>query len=193
MTPPERRRGQGGDARSKARTCDLDRGKLRPMLGDGEADSSWSGRLLPAFGEQLLVGRWREFLAGRVPPAGVVVLDLGRDRSPGLRPGGEVLQRPQLELYGGVPRFDDRVIESGTRDGPWTGRWKAASRPAGGPGGVLGCPDRCAGRRRARRRRALPRPSPAPRRRCRRRDARPARIPARGGRPRPSPRRFCGI
>ena len=38
MTPPERRRGQGGDARSKARTYDLDCGKLRPMLGDGEAD-----------------------------------------------------------------------------------------------------------------------------------------------------------
>jgi hypothetical protein len=101
------------------------------MLGDGEADSSWSGRLLPAFGEQLLVGRRREFLAGRVPPAGVVVLDPGRDRGPGLRPGGEVLQRPQLELQGGVPRFDDRVIESLTADGPWTGRWKAASRPAG--------------------------------------------------------------
>ncbi len=79
-------RGQGGDARSNARTYDLDRGKLRPMLGDGEADSSWSGRLLPAFGEHLLVGRRREFLAGRVPPAGVVVLDPGRDRSQGLRP-----------------------------------------------------------------------------------------------------------
>src|SRR5690242_5766869 len=56
------------------------------MLGDGEADSSWSGRLLPAFGEQLLIGDRRHHLAGRVPPAGVVVLDPGRDRGPGLRP-----------------------------------------------------------------------------------------------------------
>jgi hypothetical protein len=44
-------------------------------------------------------------------PAGVVVLDPGRDRGPGLRPGREVLQAPQLELEGRVPRLDDGVIQ----------------------------------------------------------------------------------
>ena len=112
------------------------------MLGDGVADSSWSGRLLPAFGEQLLVGRRREFLAGRVPPAGVVALDPGRDRGPGLRPGGEVLQRPQLELQGGVPRFDDRVIESGPGTAHGLGDGKPLAGLPEGPGGVLGCPAR---------------------------------------------------
>jgi len=115
------------------------------MLGDGVADSSWSGRLLPAFGEQLLVGRRREFLAGRVPPAGVVALDPGRDRGPGLRPGGEVLQRPQLELQGGVPRFDDRVIESGPGTAHGLGDGKPLAGLPEGPGGVLGCPARALG------------------------------------------------
>src|SRR5690348_2632931 len=81
------------------------------MLGDGEADSSWSGRLLPAFGEQLLEGRRREFLAGRVPPAGVVVIDPGGDPGPRCRPGSEVLQGSQLEFQGRMPGLDDRVVQ----------------------------------------------------------------------------------
>jgi hypothetical protein len=42
---------------------------------------------------------------------GVVVLDPGRDPGPRGSLGGEVLDPPQLELQGGVPRFDDRVIQ----------------------------------------------------------------------------------
>ena len=46
-----------------------------------------------------------------VPAGGVVLLDPGGDPGPGLRPGREVLEAPQLELHGGVPRLDDRVVQ----------------------------------------------------------------------------------
>jgi hypothetical protein len=46
----------------------------------------------------------------------VVVLDPGRDPGPGRRLGRVVLDAPQLELQGGVPRLDDRVIQR--RPGP---------------------------------------------------------------------------
>src|SRR6266513_4310424 len=77
---------------------------------EGEA-GSWSGCLPPGC-QQLLVSRWRHLLAGRVAAPGVVVLDPGRHRCAGLFPGGEVLHSPQLEFEGGVPRFDDRVVQS---------------------------------------------------------------------------------
>jgi hypothetical protein len=57
---------------------------MRPSTGlssgAGEA-GSWSGCLPPGC-QQLLVGRWRHFLAGCVPPPGVVVLDPGRHLGP---------------------------------------------------------------------------------------------------------------
>src|SRR6266700_4007381 len=52
----------------------------------------------------------------RVPAVVVVVLDPGRDPGPGDRPGREVLDAPQLEFQGRVPRFDDGVIQR--RPGP---------------------------------------------------------------------------
>jgi hypothetical protein len=75
------------------------------MLGGGEPGCLLSGC------QQPFVGRWRHFLAGGAPPPGVVVLDPGRHRSADLCLGGEVLHPPQLELQGGVPRLDDRVVE----------------------------------------------------------------------------------
>ena len=41
----------------------------------------------------------------------VVVLDPRGDPGPGRCPGGEMLERAQLELQGGVPGLDDRVVQ----------------------------------------------------------------------------------
>src|SRR5579875_292952 len=83
MEPPGRRRGQGGaPAAKRGRTTLAGPGTGR--YWQAENQGTWSGCLLPALGEQLLVGDRRHPLAGRVPPVVVVVLDPGRDRGAGL-------------------------------------------------------------------------------------------------------------
>src|SRR5579875_2680704 len=111
MEPPGRRRGQGGaPAAKRGRTTLAGPGTGR--YWQAENQGTWSGCLLPALGEQLLVGDRRHPLAGRVPPVVVVVLDPGRDRGAGLGFGPEVLRGPQLDLQGGVPRLDDGVVRA---------------------------------------------------------------------------------
>jgi len=58
----------------------------------------------------VLVVHRRHHVQCRVPPVPVVVIDPGSDPGPGLGFGGEGLHRAQLELQGGVPGLDDRVI-----------------------------------------------------------------------------------
>jgi hypothetical protein len=41
--------------------------------------------------------------------------DPGDDPGPGLCPGGEVLQRAELEFQGGVPGLDDRIVQRRAR------------------------------------------------------------------------------
>lgn len=67
-----------------------------------------SGRLPGC--QHLLIARWGHHLAGRVPAAGVVVLDPGGHPGPGCCAGGEVLQAPEFEFQRGVPGLDDRVV-----------------------------------------------------------------------------------
>ena len=63
-----------------------------------------------------------------------VVLDPGRDPSPGGSPGREGLDAPQLEFHGGVPRFDHRVVAA-----PSPGRrmdWGMTAAAHAGPEGA---------------------------------------------------------
>src|SRR4051812_27877208 len=72
-----------------------------------------------------------------VPPVAVVLLDPAGDPGPGVSLGGELLEPAQLELQGGVPGLDDRVVQR--RAGP-AHRLADAAAGAGGaerPGGVL--------------------------------------------------------
>ena len=78
------------------------------MLGGGEARASQAG--LPGLQGALIAGRGHHAQRG-VPAVVVVVLDPGADLGPGRRPGRVVLDAPELELQGGVPGFDDRVIQ----------------------------------------------------------------------------------
>ena len=112
-------------------------GRRAPADTGGRERRGHGQAVLPGC-QELLVSRWRHLLAGRVPAPGVVVLDPGRHRCAGLVPGGEVLHSPQLEFEGGVPRFDDRVIEGGA----WPPHRLGDGNPLAGslerPGGVFG-------------------------------------------------------
>src|SRR5918998_5469089 len=46
-----------------------------------------------------------------MPPLAVVVLDPGDHRGAGCGLGGELLEAAKLELQGGVPALDDRVVQ----------------------------------------------------------------------------------
>ena len=96
MEPPQ---GPSGPRRN-----DLDRPEHGRILAGGRS-AGISGR------QGFLIGDRRHHLASGVPAAGVVVLDPGRDLGPGRLLGGEVLEGAELELQGGVPGLDDRVVE----------------------------------------------------------------------------------
>jgi len=71
----------------------------------------------------------------------VVLLDPFRDPVAGLGLGGEVLEHAELELHGGVPALDDRVVERG----PDPARGLGDPKPAAG--GLVGSRGvRCPGR-----------------------------------------------
>ena len=95
----------GGPA-GRPRRNDLDGAEHRRIL-EGRRSGGISGCLLS--GKHLLIAGRGHHLAGRVPAAGVIVVDPGTDPGPGLCPGGEVLDPPELEFDGGVPGLDDRV------------------------------------------------------------------------------------
>jgi hypothetical protein len=54
-------------------------------------------------------------------PVVVVVLDPGGHPCPGLRPDGEVLAPPSLELQGWRPGLDARAVQGMSRACPSTG------------------------------------------------------------------------
>ena len=96
------------------------------------------GRSAGISGRQgFLVGGRRHHLAGGVPAAGVVVLDPGGDLGPGRFLGGEVLDCAEFELQGGVPGFDDRVVQRGPGPAHRLGHAKALAGGLERPGGVL--------------------------------------------------------
>jgi hypothetical protein len=103
----------------------------RQILGGGEARAS--GRLS---GLQCPLITDRGHHAQReVPPVLLVVLDPGADPGPCRSPGREVLDRAELELQGGVPGLDDRVVNRQDPGRPidWEmqSRWQARrTRPA---------------------------------------------------------------
>src|SRR6266487_1222782 len=110
IRPPERGRCPGAAPARAVRPGgnDLDWAGHRHIL-EGGRSAGMSGRL-PGRQRPLVVHRGHH-LAGGVPAVGVVVLDPGRHPGPGCCPGGEVLRRAELEFQGGVPGFDDGVVQ----------------------------------------------------------------------------------